>query len=193
MSVIKKVCDTSELIDLVHKGDVQALDHMTTCYGDRLLAVGRRYCRREEDAHDAVQDALLSAGEHLSDFRGDGSLEGWLVRMVANACHRMRRGRKNDPSLHVFDMDLSSDHDTDPELLAGRGELAEAIGIALRELSPTDRLIFILAEGQDWKGPEIAEELSLSHNAVRSRLTRSRRRVREALEQHVPGLAPSQA
>ena len=63
-----------------------------------LLAVGRRVCRDDERARDAVQDALLAAGEHLDDFRGDGSVEGWLVRMVANACKSWRRGRKEDPA-----------------------------------------------------------------------------------------------
>lgn len=162
-------------------GDIAGLDHLTRCQGERLLAVGRRYCRNEEDARDAVQDALLSAGTHLGEFRGEGSAEGWVVRMVARACGRMRRGRRNDPSLHVGDVDVRAPED-DPESLAGRAQIAEALGTALLELPPQDRAVLLLAEAEGWTGPEIAAELGVTPGAVRSRLTRARRVVRERLE-----------
>lgn len=69
-------CDPAEIAALMRDGDLTALDRLTRCQGERLLAVGRRYCRNEEDARDAVQDALLTAGAHLADYRGEGSAEG---------------------------------------------------------------------------------------------------------------------
>lgn len=174
-------CDRDELLRLMRAGDLVALDRMTRCYGERLIATGRRHCRGEEEARDAVQDALLAAGEHLQDYRAEGSVEGWLVRMVIRACGRQRRGRKNDPLLHVREASLTSAA-ASPEQLAARGELAIALGEALGALSPTDRLIVLLAEGEDWTGPEISAELGLTPGAVRSRLSRARRRLRERLE-----------
>ena len=179
------MCDPGEMIAQVRAGDLGALDRMTRCYGERLLAVGRRYCRDSDQAQDAVQDALLAAGQALTSFRGDGSLEGWLVRMVANACHRMRRGRKNDPALHVAAADaepgaLHTD-EASPEESATRLELAETIGAAMLELEPKDRLILLLAEAEDWTGPQIADELGMTPGAVRTRLTRARARMRSSL------------
>ena len=174
-------CDPDELLELVRVGDLLALDRMTRCFGDRLLWYGRRYCRSEEEAHDAVQDAMVAAGEHLQDYRGDGSLEGWLIRMVAHACNRMRRGRKNDPHLHEVDVDLRDESDS-PEARTWRGEVAELLGEVLLELSPDDRLIVLLAEAEGWTGPQIAAETGLSHGAVRARLSRARKRLRSALE-----------
>ncbi|MCK5800634.1 MAG: hypothetical protein KAI47_25775, partial [Deltaproteobacteria bacterium] len=57
-------CDTDKLVVLMRANDLEALDRMTRCYGRRLLEVGRRYCRTEAEAEDAMQDALLSAGQH---------------------------------------------------------------------------------------------------------------------------------
>ncbi|MBN1337016.1 MAG: sigma-70 family RNA polymerase sigma factor [Deltaproteobacteria bacterium] len=169
-----------EIVQLVKRGDIQALDVITRCFGDRLLAIGRRTCRDEEEAQDAVQDALLSAGIHLTSFRGEGSVEGWLGRMVQNACFRMRRGRKNDPSLHRTDLEVQA-HEEDPEQLSARAETATALGHALLTLPPMDRAILLLAEGEGWTGPEIAERMGLSPGAVRTRLTRMRSRLREEL------------
>lgn len=178
-------CDPEQIVALVRAGDLEALDRFTRCMGERLLAVGRRYCRQEEDARDAVQDALLTAGLHLRDFRGEGSVEGWVVRMVARACNRMRRGRRNDPGLHVRDTEMATD-DANPELLAGRAELAEALGAALLELPPKDRAMLLLAEAEDWTGPEIAARLGTTPNAVRTRLSRARGQVRSRLEKFEP-------
>jgi RNA polymerase sigma-70 factor (ECF subfamily) len=173
-------CDPEELVRLARAGDVAALDRLTRCQGDRLLAVGRRHCRSEEEARDAVQDALISAATHLPDYRGEGGVDAWVVSMVARACGRMRRGRKNDPHLHTFDVDLLSETD-DPEREAARAELARTLHGALEELDPLDRAVLWLAEGAGWTGPEIAERLGTSADAVRARLTRARRRLKERL------------
>lgn len=166
---------------MAKNGDLAALDRMSRCYGERLMAMGRRYCRSEEEARDAVQDTWLAAREHLADFRGDGSLEGWLVRMVANACQHMRRGRKNDPSLHQRDLELRA-QDHSPEGLAARGELAQALGQALLTLEARDRTILLLAEAEGWTGPQIAEAMGTTPGAVRTRLTRARARLKAQLE-----------
>ncbi len=174
-----QLCSPVKLLEMVKSGDIQALDRMTRCFGERLISVGRRRCRNEEEAQDAVQDALLSAGTNLTSFRGDGSLEGWLVRMVANACHRMRRGRKNDPSLH--DVDVQLVNNDSPEIAAAQNELSQAIGRALMRLPPKDRLVLLLAEGEGWTGPEIAREMNTSPGAIRTKLTRIRTKLRSEM------------
>jgi RNA polymerase sigma-70 factor (ECF subfamily) len=164
------LCDSGKLVALMRSGDMEALDRITRCFGERLLGVGRRYCRSEEEAQDAVQDAMVSAGEHLRDFRGEGTVEGWLVRMVANACHRMRRGRKNDPTLHDA---------------LEFGQMSEILGQVLDELPALDRVIVMLAEAEDWTGPEIADKLGMTPGAVRTRLSRARTRVRSAMQERM--------
>jgi len=180
VTTTRVTCDPNELVRLMKAGDLEALDRMTRCFGQRLLAVGRSRCRNEDDAQDAVQDTLLQAGKHLTDFRGDGSLEGWLVRMVANACHRMRRGRKNDPGLHDTEAVLV-DPTGSPEQAAAVGQLTEALGQALGELTPDERTLLLLADGEGWTGPEIAARLGIKPGAARVRLHRARAKVREQL------------
>ncbi len=185
MSASFVACDPRAIAALVRANHLAALDRLTRCHGERLLAVARRRCRNDEDAHDAVQDALVSAGTHLQDFQGTGSVEGWVIRMVARACGRLRRGRKNDPSLHETEVDVPDVSETDPEFLTGRAELAAALGEAMLELSPEDRALLVLAEAEGWTGPEIAAETGASHDVVRARLSRARRKMRASLEQRL--------
>ncbi len=175
-------CDPTALERLVRAGDLAALDRLTRCFGDRLLAVGRCACGDGELARDAVQDAMLAAGEHLTDYRGDGSLEGWLVRMVQRACGRMRRGGKHDAARHqpLDEQLVAAGQGPDEE--AARAMLLRRLGIALLGLDARDRAVVLLADGEGWTGPEIAERLGLSAVAVRTRLSRAHRQLRIALE-----------
>jgi RNA polymerase sigma factor (sigma-70 family) len=168
-------CDPARLAELVKGGDAEALDRITRCYGARLLRAGRRHCRTPDEADDAVQDALLIARDRLGDFRGEGSVEGWLVRIVATACRRISRSHKND----VADDDApdTADASASPEELAARQELLERLNAALLGLTPEERLILLLAEVEGRSGQEIASELGHSHGAVRTRLTRLRARL----------------
>jgi RNA polymerase sigma-70 factor (ECF subfamily) len=174
------VCNPDRLTSLVRSGDPEALDSITRCYGDRLLAAGRRHCRTADEAEDAVQDALVTAATNLDSFRGEGSLEGWLVRIVASACRRMSRGRKNSAALHDDRVELLI-ASSSPESEAGQHELGDALSAALLELDPEDRLIVLLSEVDGFDAPEVALRVGLSAGAVRTRLSRIRGRLRAAL------------
>ncbi len=173
-------CDPHELAALARAGDLEVLDRMTRCYGDRLLAMGLRACRTRDEAQDAVQAALLSAGENLQSWRGEGRLDSWLVRMVANACHRMRRGRKNDPALHTADAEPMATALT-PEQDAARAELHTALQTAIDALPARDRTLLLLVDVDGWSGPEVAERLEMTPGQVRTRLSRTRAKLREQL------------
>jgi len=172
-------CEPDAIAALVRAGDVAALDRMTRCFGDRLLAIGRRACGCDDRAKDAVQDALLAAGLHLTDFRADGEVEGWMAKMVVHACARMRRGGKNAP--HAALDDAAPSAEASPEVAAAGREVLHRLGELLGELGPIDRAIVVLADAEDWTAPEIAVRLGLSPDSVRARLSRAHKRLRALL------------
>jgi RNA polymerase sigma-70 factor (ECF subfamily) len=184
ISVVRSTCECRPevVLELVRAGDALALDRVTRCYGRHLLAVGRRACGDGETARDAVQDALASATEHLGSFRATGSVEGWLVRMVENACRTRRRGRKNRPDWNLaLEDERVASREPEPEDAAARGELATALDAALSALGPADRAILLLSEVDGWTAPELSRELGLSPEAIRARLARARRKLRASL------------
>ncbi|MBW2527385.1 MAG: sigma-70 family RNA polymerase sigma factor [Deltaproteobacteria bacterium] len=176
-----ETCSPPDLVALLRSGDVAAIDELARCYGQRLRAAARKHCRTPEEAEDAFQDALLNAWHARESFRGDGRLDGWMVRLVASACSRMRRGRKNAPELHIVGRELSGPSPS-PEQDAFRKQLAEGLSNALLQLKPEDRVLLLLSDAHGWKGPELAEELGLTPGAVRTRLSRARAKLRAHLE-----------
>lgn len=179
-------CSAERLMHLVRQGSADALDQITRCYSQRLLAAGRRHCRTTTEAEDAVQDALISAAASLPRLRNDGSLESFLVKVVASACRRIGRGYKNAAELH--DSEAEPTAQGDPELETGRRELGLLLERTLLALSPQDRSIVLLAELEGFSASEIGAELGLSEGAVRTRLSRLRARLVEKLKESAPGL-----
>jgi RNA polymerase sigma-70 factor, ECF subfamily len=175
-------CSPERLMQLVRSGSEEALDQLTRCYSERLLQAGRRHCRTEAEAEDAVQDTLVRAAEQLRSLRDDHSLEGWLVRVVASACRRISRGQKNDASIHAHDAELTSRGDPEDEV--ARRELAAALDTALLSLAPRDRSILLLAELEDFSAAEIGRELGMTDGAVRTRLSRLRSGLIETLQRY---------
>jgi RNA polymerase sigma-70 factor, ECF subfamily len=175
-------CNPQRLMQLVREGQPDAVDQITRCYSDRLLEAGRRHCRTGTEAEDAVQDALLAAAQHLTDLRDDAKLEGWLVKIVASACRRIGRGRKNDGALHDAEAEPTGTSDSDPEAELVRRELGQLLERELLALSPRDRSILLLAELDDFSAAQIGAELHMTEGAVRTRLSRLRTRVALALQ-----------
>jgi RNA polymerase sigma-70 factor, ECF subfamily len=182
MSHPEPTCDPAAVAELVKSGSDEALLRIADCYLDYLLAVGRCACRDPSRAPDAVHDALISAAERLTQFRGDGSVKSWLAKMVVNACRCGERGRKNDPAWNQSMPREPAQHaPDDPEQAAARGELAHQLSQALARLDAADRQVFLLAELGAATAPELARSMGISAAAVRSRLVRIRRRLRGEL------------
>jgi RNA polymerase sigma-70 factor (ECF subfamily) len=122
-----------------------------------------------ETGHDAVQEAFARALAKRADFRGEGSLEGWVWRIALRTAAELRAGREA-PSLNGS-VDASL---VDP---SREGEMAEA----LAALSPRRRLMVFLRYFADLSYTQIAEACAVSEGTVGATLAQAREELLEAL------------
>ncbi|RAO08786.1 sigma-70 family RNA polymerase sigma factor [Micromonospora noduli] len=149
----------------------------------RLRAVAYRMLGSLADADDAVQDAWLRLSR--SDADQIDNLGGWLTTVVARECLHMlrsRRRRREDPfATHLPDLVVIPDGDLDPEqeaLLADSVSLA--LLVVLDQLTPAERLAFVLHDMFDLPFEEIAGIAGRTPAAARQLASRARRRVNGA-------------
>lgn len=178
-----QLCKPDDLKERAARGDPELLQDLFSCYRSDLTAFLRRRCGDATDADDAVQDAFVAAARYLATYRGETPLKNWLYRLASSACTRMRRGRKNDPRLH-----LEYDEPITPALHS-MGEAVERmlearltpVRSALESLGDVDRAVLLLRDGQGMSAREVGGALELSESAVKSRLHRARKSVRDFL------------
>lgn len=122
---------------------------------------------------DVTQETFIKVWKHLDDFRGDGSMRGWVLRIAHRESIAALRRRK--------------DSATDPDLLGGsvdpisisrvvEGRIAyEGFQDALDKLDDLSRAILVLRELEGLAYEEIADVLDVPVPTVKTRLLRSRR------------------
>src|SRR4051812_11393681 len=116
--------------------------------------------------HDAVQEAFARAVRSRRRFRGEGTLEAWVWRIVVNAARDARRRAKPNASDDVFRV---------PE--------SQGAGVPLEDLTDRQREIVFLHYFADLSYEEIAAALGISAGTVGATLTTARRTLRAALEE----------
>ncbi len=184
---VKRPCDGRDLTKKALSGDQDVLEELVRCFERKLFDFARRYCGNEEDARDALQDAYEAAAKHIGGFRGEASIKTWVTRLVISACSRRHRGARNDPSRHV-NIELvnvlparQNRLGVMPDEELAKQELYERVERELYRMSDTDRAVLLLRDGQELSTEETADFLGLTVPAVKSRLHRARKRVRQAL------------
>ena len=123
-------------------------------------------------AHDAVQSGFASALSHASSWRGDGSLEAWVWRIVLNCAHDARSAPRGDLA-EIADLPTSV-AESDP-----------ALAEALRRLPARRRLVVFLHYYADLRYSDIAAVLDLSEGAVAATLAQARDALRMLLVEEV--------
>jgi RNA polymerase sigma-70 factor, ECF subfamily len=193
----RPACDDADLTRRAADGDPEVFGDIIRCYQDRILAAARARCGDPDDAQDVLQDTYVAAMRYLPGFRGEATVKGWLFRLAMSACTKKRRGRKNDPRLHVPLMsprgdegppplDLPDPAADDPERQAALSQSLQGVGEVLMQMRELDRAVLLLVDGEGQRPAEAAELLGLTPSAVKSRLHRARKAFREAARIELP-------
>lgn len=184
--------DEDALIRAAQRGDVASFNQLVLAYQSQVYNVAYRIMGDEAAAADATQEAFLSAFAHIKDYRG-GSFKSWLLRTVTNACYDALRYQKRRPA---ESLEASADddersladvlpaEDENPADAAERSDLRRFIARAALQLSLDQRITFVLSDVQGMSYEEIAEAMNVSLGTVKSRLSRARARLRDALLAH---------
>lgn len=173
------------LIEACKKEDRRAQKLLYDRYSPMVMGVCMRYLRHRENAEDVMVEALFKVLTHIEQYKGAGSFEGWIRRIVVNESLMFLRRR------HNFNMSIELDQIKEPSTpVSVISELATRDILALMNKLPTGyRTIFNLYIIEGYKHREIAEMLGISINTSKSQLILAKKRMRELLEKiNYPGI-----
>jgi RNA polymerase sigma-70 factor (ECF subfamily) len=181
------------LIPDLRAGRPGAFETLVRAHGPRLLAVARRLLRNEDDARDALQDAMLSAFRSLDGFAGEARLSTWLHRIVVNACLMRLRTRRRKPEEPIEDLlpgFLEDGHHAahpaewmEPaDVALEKRENREFVRACIDRLPESHRTVLILRDIEELDTEQTARALGTSTAVVKLRLHRARQALRALLE-----------
>lgn len=172
------------LIELIKKGNESAFVTMYEMYSGRLFGVCLRYSKNRADAEDLLQESFVKIYENLKNFKGSGSLEGWLRRITVNICINYYRKLKTEKVIAVdnFVVDGIVNENVFSKIET------ERILELIQELPEGYRLVFNLYVIEGYKHNEIAEILGSSENTSKTQLLKARKQLMEKVIKLYPNL-----
>jgi len=149
-----------------------------------MLSVCMRYAQNRDEAEDILQEAFIKIFQNIATFRGEGSFEGWMKRIMIN--HALNHYRKNKKTPFYQDIDEINEQEIlGKEELQGHHEPVSAdILMSLIQLLPQGyRMVFNLYVFEEFSHKEIAKELNISENTSKTQLLKARRMLRRRLSE----------
>lgn len=176
------------LIAACQQGDSQAFRQVFALYKDRVYGLCRHMAGNAEDAEDLTQETFVSAFQNIGNFRAESTFGTYIYRIAANRC--LNRLRQNHPDIQSFDALNETNAvppapDLTPEEHIVHKELNGRLKAAVAALPETLRLVFVLSTNEGLRYKEIADIVNISEEAVKMRVHRARKQVRDRIQKYL--------
>lgn len=173
-----------ELTMLAAAGDTEAFRSLYRRHVDAVYRVASALLPNAVDAEDATQDAFVTAWRKLDGFHLEGaSALPWLATICRYVCANRLRALRREQAHAPGVVDERTPARLDLEQDAIDADVAERIARDVAALSEVDRQVFVLCVSHGYAYEAAAAELGLTSGAVRNRLSRIRRRLRNTLQE----------
>ncbi len=181
-----------EIVSHAKEGKQEALGQLVQMVQDKIFNISLYYTGDLSQAEDATQEILIKVIEKLESLKEPDRFENWSYTIAYNYLKNLKRGsgNYNHISFELMEADSSSHHAREfqePTEHEEIRELAYELKISctiamLMCLTEDERIVFILSELLNTKSREGAEVLGISSEAFRKKLSRSKKRLLNFIE-----------
>ncbi len=179
------------LIERVRTGESDAFFELVHPYERAVFLAALGIVRNEADAEEVAQEAILKAFKNLARFRQEAKFSTWLIQIAINEAKMRLRKDRRPLYESIEEGTLGDEGDYIPRDFADwreipsealeQKQLRRALTNALDSLPEKYRTILILRDVQQLSINETAKILGLSEANVKTRLSRARLQMRDAL------------
>lgn len=169
----------TELIDGCLRQNRQAQQQLYQRYAGKMYSLCCRYVKDRMEAEDVLVMSFTKIFERIIQYKGEGSFEGWIRRVVVNESLTYLRKHKN----MYLETDIE-DAAYEPDYQRLENELEASDLMKLIEALPTGyRTVFNMYAIDGYNHQEIADQLGISENTSKSQLSRARALLQKKLNE----------
>lgn len=173
-----------QLIEGCKNGNRAAQETVFKALYGRLLSTCMRYADDRDDAEDVLQNGFIKVFKNINNYKGDGSFEGWIKRIIVNTAIDSYRRKKIRPV--VTDTDLTDrvggqmEDELEDESVYEKVPIGKVME-AVQKLSPAYKAVFNLYVMEGYNHNEISEALGISVGTSKSNLSKARFNLKKML------------
>ena len=160
----------AEIVQRCLQDDVPAQNELYRRYAGKMMGICLRYTHNREDAADVLQDGFVKVFLHLKSFKGEGSFEGWIKRIMVNTA--LKHYKKNLKFKNESDIEMAYDISFDNQIISNMSvsEMMKHV----QNMPDGYRTIFNLYVVEGFQHNEIGKMLGISEGTSKSQLSRAR-------------------
>lgn len=167
--------DEAQLVFALKKGKKNAQTYLYEKLAPKMLAICLRYLKDQMQAEDIMIEGFMKVFSKIDLYRGEGSFEGWIKKIMVNECLMKLRG----PKIYWLDnseceTEISNDAFTNLEV--------EELFQMISDLPVGYRTVFNMYVIEGFSHAEIADKLHISEGTSKSQLSRAKAILREQIE-----------
>lgn len=144
----------------------------------KMLGVCMRYATDRMEAEDMLQNGFVKVFKKLDDFRGEGSFEGWVRRIMVHSS--IEYYRKNHKMMQVVDIELAGEEQSVDPVAASNLGVQDLLAI-IQQLPPGYKMVFNMYAIEGYSHKEIGEIMGITEGASKSQLSRARGILKEQI------------
>ncbi|NKQ22645.1 sigma-70 family RNA polymerase sigma factor [Brevibacillus laterosporus] len=168
----------------LHETNEAIMERIMNEYGRRVVHLVYLIVKNRTSAEDIAQEVFVKVYRHLPSFRGESSIQTWIYRIAINEAKKHVRSwyvRNIFPSLFGEYLHTQKEQDETEPLVMKQVERKEFVQLVLK-LPLSYRQVIVLHYYQDLSIEEVAHVLEASQGAVRNKLYRGRKKLKQLLE-----------
>jgi len=166
------------LVERVLGGEAAAQRALYDAHVDRIFALAYRMTGNEAAARDCAQLVFIRLFDKLGSFRGESALSTWVHAVAVSVVLQWRRSTRY-ARLREVELDAAAE-------IADRGSsfgdaVNETIRRAIDALAEKQRVIVVMHDIEGYTHEEIGAALGIAAGASKVRLSRARKKLKDAL------------
>ncbi len=174
---IRKSSNLEEIVKGCKKHSSSAQRELFNRYSPRMLALCRRYVSSIGDAEDIMINGFMKIFEKIDQFKGAGSFEGWMTRVMVNeSLTHIRKNKNMSVEVSIEKADMEPDYSMAHEHMD-----ADQLLRLIDELPVGYRMVFNLYVMEGYSHKEISRMLGISEGASKSQLSRAKAFLRNSI------------
>ncbi|MEM7552357.1 MAG: sigma-70 family RNA polymerase sigma factor [Bacteroidota bacterium] len=174
--VINKSNELTKLIERCKRGERKAQKSLYERYSDKMLAICCRYVGAKQEAEDIMISGFMKVFEKLDQFNQDGSIEGWIRKLMINEC--LMHIRKYKSVQLVSESNIESENFKVAQVC---NYDSDKILSLVQQLPTGYRTVFNMYAIDGYTHKEISGEIGISENTSKSQLCKARNLLKKYL------------
>jgi len=180
--------ELEKIIEECRDGNLRNFRKLIEISSPMLYSVGFRICGDDDTAKDIVQDTMVKIWKKIGSIKSAGAYNTWLYRIAVNTSYDYLRKRKMSAEIRLTETEwkeisrkISCEQPSELE----NNEIAKILGVITQNLSPKQKIVFVLCDLEGLSHDEVAEIAGLNKRTIKANLYFARKNVELMLEKYI--------